>query len=154
MDTVSLRQASEYMNYLAGRRRRREQRQNMLGQNTAVTSYQISHYFTERVAARKSHVHKAVHMIAKIVQEILKEVEAQEPRFISTLIENNGRYEGVRTVRPWINTIISWHLRITKPNELENARRAPTQKLLCFPFSNLKFIVNIHPFIACSDKTF
>lgn len=67
----------------------------MLGQNAAVTSYQISHYFTERVAARKAHVLKAVHMIAKIVQDILKEVEAQEPRFISTLIENNGRYEGV-----------------------------------------------------------
>ncbi|EJW88822.1 hypothetical protein WUBG_00270 [Wuchereria bancrofti] len=67
----------------------------MLGQNAAVTSYQVSHYFNERVATRKSHVHKAIYMIAKIVQEILKEVEAQEPRFISTLIENNGRYEGI-----------------------------------------------------------
>lgn len=68
----------------------------MLGQNTAITSYQISNYFNERVAARKAHIHKALHIVAKIVQEILKEVEAQEPRFISTLIDNNGRYEGVR----------------------------------------------------------
>ncbi|KHN71894.1 Protein male abnormal 21 [Toxocara canis] len=72
----------------------------MLGQNSAVTVYQISHYFNERVAARKSHVHKAVHMVAKIVQEILKEVETQEPRFISTLINSNGRYEGVMVHSP------------------------------------------------------
>lgn len=78
----------------------------MLGQNAAVTSYQISHYFNERVATRKSHVHKAIYMIAKIVQEILKEVEAQEPRFISTLIENNGRYEGVSNSKQSQHTLI------------------------------------------------
>ncbi|VDN02615.1 unnamed protein product [Thelazia callipaeda] len=91
----------------------------MLGQNAAVTTYQISHYFNERVAARKSHVHKAIHMIAKIVQEVLKEVEAQEPRFISTLIENNGRYEGItcafrcngiwpRSASHWPRSNIPW----------------------------------------------
>lgn len=67
----------------------------MLGQNTAATSYQINQYYNDRVGVRKSHVHKSVHIIAKIVQEILKDVEALEPRFISTLVEQNGRYEGV-----------------------------------------------------------
>ncbi|MFH4974006.1 hypothetical protein AB6A40_000715 [Gnathostoma spinigerum] len=72
----------------------------MLGQNTAITTYQISHYLNERVAARKNHVRKAVHMVAKVVQEILKEVESQEPRFISTMIDNNGRYEGLMVHSP------------------------------------------------------
>ena len=67
----------------------------MLRPNTQATTFQINHYYNERVAVRKNHVHKTVHMIAKIVQEILKEVEALEPRFISTLVETNGRYEGV-----------------------------------------------------------
>lgn len=66
----------------------------MLGQNPLAV-FQISHYYNEKVQARKSHIHKTIHVICKIVQDILKEVEAQEPRFISTLIDNNGRYEGV-----------------------------------------------------------
>lgn len=72
----------------------------MLGQNTAATAYQINHFLNERVAARKSHVHKTVHMIAKIVQEILKDVEVLEPRFISTLVEQGGRYEGIMVHSP------------------------------------------------------
>lgn len=56
-------------------------------------------------------IQKAIHSIAKVVQgeidflmkttffgkslDVLKDVEVQEPRFISTLNENNGRYEGV-----------------------------------------------------------
>ncbi|VDD91330.1 unnamed protein product [Enterobius vermicularis] len=72
----------------------------MLGQNTAATSYQINQYYNDRVGVRKSHVHKSVHIIAKIVQEILKDVEALEPRFISTLVEQNGRYEGIMVHSP------------------------------------------------------
>lgn len=66
----------------------------MLGQNPA-TVYQISHYFNEKVQARKLRVHAAVHSLVKVVQTVLKEVETQEPRFIPTLVESNGRYEGV-----------------------------------------------------------
>ena len=29
------------------------------------------------------------------LQSIMKEVETQEPRFVNTLVENNGRYDGV-----------------------------------------------------------
>jgi hypothetical protein len=72
----------------------------MLGQNPH-SIYQISKYFNEKVNARKAHVHKAVYIVAKVVQDILKEVEGQEPRFISTLVENNGRFEGVSCHSDW-----------------------------------------------------
>ncbi|CAI4232503.1 unnamed protein product [Auanema sp. JU1783] len=57
--------------------------------------YQISNFYNEKVQMRKTHVHKTVYRIAKIVQDILKEVETQEPRFISTLNEANGRFDGM-----------------------------------------------------------
>ncbi|TKR77949.1 hypothetical protein L596_018836 [Steinernema carpocapsae] len=66
----------------------------MLGQNPA-TVYQINRYFQDKVQSRKAHVHKSIYAITKIVQDVLREVESQEPRFISTLIENNGRYDGL-----------------------------------------------------------
>ena len=34
------------------------------------------------------------------MQDVLKEVEVQEPRFISSLTEINGRYEGFDVVSP------------------------------------------------------
>lgn len=67
----------------------------MLGHNPN-TVYQITNYYNDKVQVRKNHVHKSVYRIAKVVQDVLKEVESQEPRFISTLVESNGRYDGVR----------------------------------------------------------
>lgn len=113
----------------------------MLGQNAAATSYQISHYFNERVATRKSHVHKAIYMIAKIVQEILKEVEAQEPRFISTLIENNGRYEGVSTSKPSPLALTTRAFR-----DVIKKRRKSTQfELRTIQIGSFYFILNCTP---------
>lgn len=67
----------------------------MLCQN-ATTLAQINAFYNEKVQARRIEVHKTVRLIAKIVQDLLKDVEHQEPRFISTLVENTqGRYDGV-----------------------------------------------------------
>lgn len=66
----------------------------MLGQNP-LAMYQIQHYYNEKVQARKRQISETISMLCKIVQDILKEVESQEPRFISTLVESNGRYDGV-----------------------------------------------------------
>lgn len=66
----------------------------MLGQNPN-TLYQISNYYNTKVQLRKDHIRKSVFRIAKIIQDLLKEVETQEPRFISTLNEHDGRFEGV-----------------------------------------------------------
>ncbi|VDO39426.1 hypothetical protein V3C99_002631 [Haemonchus contortus] len=66
----------------------------MLGHNPN-TVYQITNYYNDKVQVRKNHVHKSVYRIAKVVQDVLKDVESQEPRFISTLVETNGRYDGL-----------------------------------------------------------
>ncbi|CAO4369847.1 unnamed protein product [Caenorhabditis nigoni] len=67
----------------------------MLGHNQNVV-YQVNTFYNEKVQQRKARVTKNVHRIAKVVQEILKEVEAQEPRFINTLTETStGRFDGI-----------------------------------------------------------
>lgn len=62
--------------------------------------YQLNKYFGERVQTRKLAISKSIREVCKIVQDVLREVEAQEPRFISTLVECNGRYEGLDVVTP------------------------------------------------------
>ena len=53
--------------------------------------FQINHYYNERVHARKTATTKTIRDVCKVIQDILKEVEVQEPRFISSLTEINGR---------------------------------------------------------------
>ncbi|XP_044012957.1 protein mab-21-like [Aphidius gifuensis] len=62
--------------------------------------YQMNKYYGERVQVRINQVQKTICEICKIVQDILKEVEVQEPRFISSLTECNGRYEGLEVISP------------------------------------------------------
>jgi hypothetical protein len=59
---------------------------------------QLNKYFLEKVIPRKNSIYKAVREVSKVVTEILHEVEAQEPRFISSLNEVNGRFEGLTVV--------------------------------------------------------
>lgn len=67
----------------------------MLSQNSLYFQ-QINNYLIEKVQNRRLEIQHAIREIAKVVQEVLKDVETQEPRFISTLNEcNNGRYDGV-----------------------------------------------------------
>jgi len=56
---------------------------------------QLNKYYVEKVVPRKDAIHKAVRQISKVVIELLREVEIQEPRFISSLNEINGRFEGL-----------------------------------------------------------
>ena len=44
--------------------------------------FQINKYYNERVHARKANVNKTIREVCKVVQDVLKEVEVQEPRFI------------------------------------------------------------------------
>ena len=62
--------------------------------------YQLNKYFGERVQARKSQIAKTLREVCKVVQDVLKEVEVQEPRFISSLAECNGRFEGLEVISP------------------------------------------------------
>lgn len=54
--------------------------------------YQINKYYVEKVQVRMAQIDKTIREICQIVQDILREVEVQEPRFISSLSEcSNGR---------------------------------------------------------------
>lgn len=62
--------------------------------------YQLNKYYGERVQMRKSGIAKTIREVCRVVQDVLKEVEVQEPRFISSLTECNGRFEGLDVVSP------------------------------------------------------
>lgn len=62
--------------------------------------YQINKYFGERVQLRKAGILKTIQEVCRIVQDVLKEVEVQEPRFISSLNDYNGRYDGLEVISP------------------------------------------------------
>jgi hypothetical protein len=59
---------------------------------------QLNKYFVEKVIPRKNLIYKGVRDVSNVVKEILQEVEAQEPRFISSLNEINARFEGLTVV--------------------------------------------------------
>jgi len=52
---------------------------------------QINKFYTEHVQARKHQINKTIKEVTIIIQEILKEVELQEPRFISSLTDCNNK---------------------------------------------------------------
>lgn len=72
---------------------------DMIGPQSKLM-FQINKYYGERVHARKLGVCKTLREVSRVVQDVLKEVEVQEPRFISSLADVNGRYEGLVVVSP------------------------------------------------------
>jgi len=70
---------------------------DMIGPQSKLL-FQVNKFHTERVNTRKIGINKTIREVCKIVQDVLKEVEVQEPRFISSLAEINGRYEGMDVV--------------------------------------------------------
>lgn len=72
-------------------------------------------------SVRRNQISKTIREITKIVQDILKEVEVQEPRFISSLNECNGHYEGNQGGRSKVSQtlILGQGLEVISPNEFE-----------------------------------
>ena len=66
----------------------------------AKLAYHLNKYYTEKCQARKAAVAKTIRDVCKVVSDVLKEVEVQEPRFISSLNELDNRYEGLEVVSP------------------------------------------------------
>ncbi|KAI6177431.1 Mab-21 domain-containing protein [Aphelenchoides bicaudatus] len=71
----------------------------MLG-HSQISFQQVNNFVHEKVNQRSADIQKSIHAVVKLIQEILKDVEIQEPRFIPTLMESNGRYEGFRVLSP------------------------------------------------------
>lgn len=69
--------------------------------NNLCITFNLHHlnllYYLISYHNRRGQIAKTIREITKIVQDVLKEVEVQEPRFISSLNECNGHYEGMFT---------------------------------------------------------
>ncbi|KAL7075830.1 hypothetical protein ACQ4LE_005066 [Meloidogyne hapla] len=67
----------------------------MLCQNAACYQ-QINLFINDKVQARKMEIQKAIIIVGEVIQDVLKNVEHLEPRFISTFIQkNDGLFEGL-----------------------------------------------------------
>ncbi|KAI5702485.1 hypothetical protein M8J76_003397 [Diaphorina citri] len=62
--------------------------------------YQLDNYYQDQVQLRKSITYKGIQEVCRVVQDVLREVEMQEPRFISSLSEVHGRFEGLDVISP------------------------------------------------------
>jgi len=58
----------------------------------------LDKFVQEKVLFRQQSVLKNLKEVVKITADILKEVEGQEPRFVSSISEVNGHYDCVRVV--------------------------------------------------------
>merc|ERR1712079_981880 len=72
---------------------------DMVGPQTKLM-HQIDKFQTVQVSDRNIGIRKTINDVCTVVQDMLKEVEAQEPRFISSLSEINGRFDGLRVISP------------------------------------------------------
>lgn len=63
-------------------------------------SNNMKKFLSSRVRRRKSEVYHAITNVFRVVSEILKHVEALEPRFISSLKQVDNRYQGIHALSP------------------------------------------------------
>ena len=68
--------------------------------NQSVFNQHLNKFYEQKVIDRKRRIADTIEEIARVVFDVLKEVETQEPRFISQLNEVNGRYEGINVISP------------------------------------------------------
>lgn len=69
--------------------------------NQLVFNYHLQKFYDEKVIDRKNQIANTIEEIARVVFDVLKEVEIQEPRFISQLNESRGKYEGISVLSPY-----------------------------------------------------
>lgn len=65
-----------------------------MNQRDKILMYQLNQYYMAKATARSKNIAKTIQEVVKIVHDVLRELEIQEPRFISTFTEVNGHYEG------------------------------------------------------------
>lgn len=65
-----------------------------MNQRDKILMYQLNQYYMAKATTRSKNIAKTIQEVVKIVHNVLRELEIQEPRFISTFTEVNGHYEG------------------------------------------------------------
>lgn len=76
---------------------------DMMGAQSKLL-YQLNKFYGERVQSRKAGVAKTLREVCRVVQDVLKEVEVQEPRFISSFVvtehyrRERGAHKGIHSL--------------------------------------------------------
>lgn len=65
-----------------------------MNQRDKILMHQLNQYYHTKANARSKSITRTLQEVSKIVQDVLRELEIQEPRFISTFTEVNGHYDG------------------------------------------------------------
>ncbi|KAK3854037.1 hypothetical protein Pmani_022141 [Petrolisthes manimaculis] len=60
----------------------------------------LEQFYSEQVAKRRMVVNKRVEEVVQVAHDLMKHVEAQEPRCLSTLTQAGGRWEGLHILSP------------------------------------------------------
>lgn len=84
--------------------------------------------------------------MCKVVQDVLKEVEVQEPRFISSLTECNGRYEGLDVVSPGEFEVVLYLNQMGAFKTVPNGGPRPDLVRPSFFISALLFLISFYQF--------
>lgn len=71
-----------------------QQGNRYMNQRDKILMYHLNQYYLTKATARSKTIAKTIQEVVKIVHDVLRELEIQEPRFISTFTETNGHYEG------------------------------------------------------------
>lgn len=71
-----------------------QQATRYMNQRDKALMYQLNQYYLAKATTRSKNILKTIQEVVKIVHDVLRELEIQEPRFISTFTEINGHYEG------------------------------------------------------------
>lgn len=66
-----------------------------MNQRDKILTYQLNQYYLSKATTRSKNISRTIQEVVKIVHDVLRELEIQEPRFISTFTETNGHYEGL-----------------------------------------------------------
>lgn len=71
-----------------------QQTSRYMNQRDKILMYQLNQYYIAKATTRSKNIAKTIQEVIKIVHDVLRELEIQEPRFISTFNEVNGHFEG------------------------------------------------------------
>lgn len=102
-----------------------------MNQRDRILMHQLNQYYMMKATTRSKNIAKTIQEVVKIVQDVLRELEIQEPRFISTFTEINGHYEGK------IDTILFY--RRLSARALTCKRSAPLRLILWLVSQNVLF---------------
>lgn len=85
---------NHHLNHHLQQQQQQQSSARYMNQHDKRLMYQLNQYYLGKAMQRSKTISKTIQEVVKIVHDVLRELEIQEPRFISTFTEVNGHYEG------------------------------------------------------------